>query len=370
MRWKTQSGNVVSSHSSACGRSSLTTKLWIDSRSWSCSSVKMKCLREPAWSGFRTSVAAMAGTVPRSGQWHFPLSMLPGGWHHAPRRAAPDLRRAARAPRRSRRSRAPRATPTQKIAHDGSLDGTPGEIHSGFWAGDPALGRPARGALPGHLRDLPGGRGRRHAPLAAGGEHRLERQRASTSTCRSTGCARTAARRAGDRALGRQGPRQRARDLRAAGRDGRARPLPRGGRQRLLARRRHDPRSGAAGQLRDRRRPARRRGRLRGHRDARQPGAGGHAHRAGERAREGDRDVPRRRRATPTARSAPTCSTSTATAPTSSTPTACRRSRRRSRRAARARSAYRCSTTPARRRSRASTSTSRARRASPTRGRR
>ena len=59
MRWKTQSGNVDSSHSSACGRSSLTTKLWIDSRSWSCSSVKMKCLREPAWSGFRTSVAAM-----------------------------------------------------------------------------------------------------------------------------------------------------------------------------------------------------------------------------------------------------------------------------------------------------------------------
>ena len=59
MRWNTQSGNVVSSHSSACGRSSLTTKLWIDSRSCSCSSVKMKCLREPAWSGFRTSVAAM-----------------------------------------------------------------------------------------------------------------------------------------------------------------------------------------------------------------------------------------------------------------------------------------------------------------------
>ena len=44
--------------------SSLTTKLWIDSRSCSCSSVKMKCRRDPAWSGFRTSVAAMGRTVP------------------------------------------------------------------------------------------------------------------------------------------------------------------------------------------------------------------------------------------------------------------------------------------------------------------
>ena len=45
MRWKTESGNVVSSHSSAWGASSLVTKERIDSRSWSCSSVKMKCLR-------------------------------------------------------------------------------------------------------------------------------------------------------------------------------------------------------------------------------------------------------------------------------------------------------------------------------------
>ena len=43
MRAKTESGNVVSSHSSACGASSLITNAWIDSRSASCSSVKMKC---------------------------------------------------------------------------------------------------------------------------------------------------------------------------------------------------------------------------------------------------------------------------------------------------------------------------------------
>src|SRR5260370_11493986 len=61
MRWKTESGKVVSSHSSACGASSLIAKLRIDSRSCSCSSVKMKCLREAWKSGLRTlsAVAAM-----------------------------------------------------------------------------------------------------------------------------------------------------------------------------------------------------------------------------------------------------------------------------------------------------------------------
>ena len=59
MRGKTQSSNVDSSHFSACGRSSLTTNEWIDSRSCSCSSVKMKWRREAAWSGLRTSVAAL-----------------------------------------------------------------------------------------------------------------------------------------------------------------------------------------------------------------------------------------------------------------------------------------------------------------------
>ena len=60
---KTQSGNVVSSHSSACGASSLTANARIDSRSCSCSSVKMKCLRLAAWSGLRTSVVDMPATV-------------------------------------------------------------------------------------------------------------------------------------------------------------------------------------------------------------------------------------------------------------------------------------------------------------------
>ena len=62
MRRKTESGNVVSSHSSAWGASSLIANARIDSRSCSCSSVKMKCLRLAAKSGLRTVAAvAMAG---------------------------------------------------------------------------------------------------------------------------------------------------------------------------------------------------------------------------------------------------------------------------------------------------------------------
>src|SRR3954453_360775 len=61
MRRKTESGNVVSSHSSACGASSFTTNAWIDSRSCSWWSLKMKCRRRDAWSGLSRaeSVAAM-----------------------------------------------------------------------------------------------------------------------------------------------------------------------------------------------------------------------------------------------------------------------------------------------------------------------
>ena len=51
MRWKTESGNSSASHSSACGRSSLATNAAIDSRSASCSSVKMKCRRLAPKSG-------------------------------------------------------------------------------------------------------------------------------------------------------------------------------------------------------------------------------------------------------------------------------------------------------------------------------
>ena len=63
MRVKTESGNVVSSHSSAWGASSLVAKRRIDSRSCSCSSVKMKCLRGASKSGLRTlsAGAAMSG---------------------------------------------------------------------------------------------------------------------------------------------------------------------------------------------------------------------------------------------------------------------------------------------------------------------
>ncbi len=61
MRGKTQSSNVLRSHSSAWGASSLTTNAWIDSRSRSWSSVKMKCRRLASWSGFRTGEAADMG---------------------------------------------------------------------------------------------------------------------------------------------------------------------------------------------------------------------------------------------------------------------------------------------------------------------
>ena len=69
MRGKTESGNVVSSHSSAWGASSLVTNARIDSRSCSCSSVKMKCLRAAPKSGLRTlSAVAMGGPYWPAGQ--------------------------------------------------------------------------------------------------------------------------------------------------------------------------------------------------------------------------------------------------------------------------------------------------------------
>ena len=68
MRGKTQSSKVLSSHSSACGASSFTTNAWMDSRSRSCSSVKMKCGRLAAWSGLRMGSAALMVTQ-RCGGW-------------------------------------------------------------------------------------------------------------------------------------------------------------------------------------------------------------------------------------------------------------------------------------------------------------
>src|SRR3954454_2082921 len=62
IRSKTQFGNVVSSHSSACGASSFVQKLRIDSRSASCSSVKMKWRFLDPKSGLTTfSAVAMTG---------------------------------------------------------------------------------------------------------------------------------------------------------------------------------------------------------------------------------------------------------------------------------------------------------------------
>src|SRR4051812_48689297 len=67
MRSNTQFGKVVSSHSSACGASSFSQKLRIDSRSASCSSVKMKWRFLEPKSGFRIfSAVAMGRGSPRS----------------------------------------------------------------------------------------------------------------------------------------------------------------------------------------------------------------------------------------------------------------------------------------------------------------
>lgn len=60
--------------------------------------------------------------------------------------------------------------PTRTIAHDGSLDGTPREIHSGFYGGDPAAGDPlaARTADTYETFEVPVPDGTRHSRLEAG----------------------------------------------------------------------------------------------------------------------------------------------------------------------------------------------------------
>ena len=81
MRVKTESGKVVSSHSSACGASSLVTNERIDSRSWWCSSVKMKCLRWAPWSGLRSAsaVAMQAKYRDRMSEREFDVVVLGAG---------------------------------------------------------------------------------------------------------------------------------------------------------------------------------------------------------------------------------------------------------------------------------------------------
>lgn len=59
---------------------------------------------------------------------------------------------------------------TRTIAHDGSLDGTPGEIHSGLYAGDPAFGDPLAGRFAGTYEtfEVTVPEGTRHSRLEAG----------------------------------------------------------------------------------------------------------------------------------------------------------------------------------------------------------
>src|SRR3954471_14362736 len=100
MRLKTQSGKVVSSHSSACGASSLRAKFRIDSRSCSWSSLKMKWrLFEPK-SGLRTVSVDMGrhSTAPRhrSKQWYCLLSASAMSEVHRPEGCAVALEAAAR----------------------------------------------------------------------------------------------------------------------------------------------------------------------------------------------------------------------------------------------------------------------------------
>ena len=66
MRSNTQSSKVSSSQRSAWGASSFSTNEPIDSRSASCSSLKMKCFFAAVNSGLMTwSAEAMQGTLPK-----------------------------------------------------------------------------------------------------------------------------------------------------------------------------------------------------------------------------------------------------------------------------------------------------------------
>ncbi len=62
------------------------------------------------------------------------------------------------------------SSPTRTIAHNRSLDGTPGEIHSGLYAGDPATGDPLAGRFAGTYEtfDVTVPEGTRHSRLEAG----------------------------------------------------------------------------------------------------------------------------------------------------------------------------------------------------------
>src|SRR6476659_8440573 len=116
----------------------------------------MKCRREPAWSGFRTSVAAMTETVP---SW-------PGYRVWMRRLAAACLALlvlAVFAPGAGGQD-----TRALSFQHDGTRDGTSTEIHSGLYAGDPASGDPIAARRPNTFAtfDLTVPDGTRHASLS------------------------------------------------------------------------------------------------------------------------------------------------------------------------------------------------------------
>src|SRR4051794_34654520 len=78
MRGKTESGKVVSSHSSECGRSSFVQKFAIDSRSCSCSSVKPKWRRLELKSGLRTASAVAMEVDSNAFYFLLPAFRVPG----------------------------------------------------------------------------------------------------------------------------------------------------------------------------------------------------------------------------------------------------------------------------------------------------
>ena len=193
-------------------------------------------------------------------------------WHHPVRRAAPDPSPCCCCSSPSCRSRAPRTA---------RPDDRPRRLAATARRRDPLRllrRRPGTGTRSPRAPRTPTRRSRstvpegtRHSRLEASIGWKDKRIDLDLYVYRIGAAGRAGA--PGRRALGRPSRRATERAIYApSGRHRRAGPLPRGGRQRVLARRR-PTRARAAGRLRDRREPARRRGRLRGHGDARQPGA-------------------------------------------------------------------------------------------------
>src|SRR4051794_6682350 len=100
----------------------------------------MKCRREPAWSGFRTSVAAMNDTVHGCRALLIARGRVPWLWKMWSIRTVTVG--AVVAVLTIAVPAGGQDTPALTFAHDGTRDGTPREIRSGFFAGDPPSGDP------------------------------------------------------------------------------------------------------------------------------------------------------------------------------------------------------------------------------------